>query len=86
MAIDLAPYSILTACVAPGWIDTDINAEYMSRLPESERRRLNPLGRLGAPHEIADVVALLCDLRCTFVTGATIAVDGGQLGSSFKDI
>jgi len=86
MAIDLAPYLILTACVAPGWIDTDINAEYMSLLPESERRRLNPLGRLGTPHEIADVVALLCDLRCTFVTGATIAVDGGQLGSSFKDI
>jgi acetoacetyl-CoA reductase len=37
-----------------------------------------PAGRLGRPEEIAHAVSFLVDERCGFVTGATLAVNGGQ--------
>jgi 3-oxoacyl-[acyl-carrier protein] reductase len=87
MAVDLAEHGILVTCIAPGWIDTDIDASgFVANLGEAGLRRLNPLGRLGTPEEIASVVSFLCSSASSFITGATILVDGGQLGSSPKDI
>jgi 3-oxoacyl-[acyl-carrier protein] reductase len=64
-------------CVAPGFIDTDMTRE----LPEAQREALLgniPLGRLGAPEEIAAAVAFLASNLAGYITGETIHVNGGM--------
>ena len=66
--------------VAPGYITTDMTAA----LTDEQRDALlvqTPLGRLGTPEDVAGAVAFLCSPAAAFITGATLAVDGG-LGMS----
>lgn len=84
LALDLAEYGILCTTVAPGWIGTEIDAAYHATLPPEERKRLNTLGRVGRPEEVAHAVAMLCDPRATFINAATVLVDGGQVAVNMK--
>jgi len=77
-AVELAPHGILCNSVAPGWVSTEIDADYVASLSPEQVRRMNPLAREADPDEIAHVVASACDERATFMTGASILVDGGQ--------
>jgi len=73
-ALELAPYGIRVAGIAPGLIDTPMAA----RLSEGERAQLIdaiPLKRMGRPEEIW--LALRFLIECDFVTGRVICVDGG---------
>lgn len=87
LSLELADKGVLVNVVAPGIVDTDrvreldeANAE-MQRRPvgeiATERARTIPLGRMGTPEEVGDVVAFLCSARAGYVTGTTLAVDGG---------
>lgn len=71
-ALELAPARIRVVCVAPGFIRTPIIAGY-----EDSAVALHPIGRLGAPPEVASMVAYLVSDEAGFLTGATYLVDGG---------
>ena len=77
LATDLARHGIASMCIAPGWIDTDIDPVFATLTPE-QRARLNPQGRAGTPAEVAHAVASVSDPRAQFMNGAIITVDGGQ--------
>jgi len=79
-ALELAPRRILVNSVAPGYITTDMTEGYFSdpAMLEGAIRR-QPMGKIGTPEEVADVVAFLCSDAARFVTGQSINVSGGSI-------
>ena len=78
LARELAGRAITVNAVCPGFIETDMTAA----LPETARADLLgriPLGRLGRPEEVADVITFLASPRAAYVTGQTWTVDGGMV-------
>jgi 3-oxoacyl-[acyl-carrier protein] reductase len=74
---ELGPDGITVNAIAPGRIDTDRLREVYPAGPTEADLEAIPLRRLGAPAEIANVVCFLASDRGGYVTGTTIAVDGG---------
>ena len=80
LALELAPDRILVNCVAPGTIDTPMPRLGMTEEQLQERAQaFIPLGRLGTPADVAEVVAFLLEERVTWLTGQTIWLNGGDL-------
>jgi len=77
VAREMAARGITANAVAPGFIETDMVAGLSAELRESVLRQI-PLGRLGNPRDVAQVVAFLASDAAAYVTGQTIAVDGGM--------
>ena len=76
LARELAPSGITVNAVAPGVIDAGI----VAGMPEQVRRRLVevvPMGRMGTAEEVAALVVFLASREAGYITGQTIAVDGG---------
>jgi len=78
-ALEYGP-SIRVNAVAPGMIRTALTAPLLSLLPHEQERyeRTTPVGRIGEPEDIADVVVFLCSDMARFITGQTVVVDGGM--------
>jgi NAD(P)-dependent dehydrogenase (short-subunit alcohol dehydrogenase family) len=83
-AIELAPLGIRVNCVAPGFIRTEASERMIASgaLDGRAIERRTPLGRLGEPAEITDVVRFLLSDESRFVTGETLRADGGWLRHS----
>jgi 3-oxoacyl-[acyl-carrier protein] reductase len=78
LAQEVGSRNITVNCVAPGFVDTDMTRS----LPQAQREKLLeriPLGRLGAPEDIAHAVVYLASPQAAYVTGATLHVNGGML-------
>lgn len=76
LAKELSLSGICVNCVAPGVIDTKMNA-FLSEEEMSELESIIPMGRMGKPEEIAKVVAFLCSEQAGYITGQIIGVNGG---------
>ncbi len=79
-ALEYGKYNIRVNAIAPGIIDTNIIKDWKN----DERKwpilsRANALGRIGTPEEIASAALFLASDEASFVTGATLSVDGGGL-------
>lgn len=72
-----APFGILVNCVSPGLIDTEMSSTYPKHLINDLTKSI-PLGRVGQPKEVANVVAFLASEKAGYITGATIPVNGGM--------
>ena len=76
LAKELAPSGILVNCVAPGVIETDMLGA-LSMDEKEALRRETPLGRLGTPEDVAEVVRFLASDSASFITGQVISPNGG---------
>ncbi len=76
VAREVASQGITVNAVAPGVIETQLIADMKPQRREQMLQRI-PLGRFGAPEEVAAVVRFLASEEASYITGATICVDGG---------
>ena len=78
LAQEVGSRDITVNCVAPGFIDTEMTQAMSQAQREALLARI-PLGRLGAPEDIAHAVLFLASPRAGYITGATLHVNGGML-------
>jgi NAD(P)-dependent dehydrogenase (short-subunit alcohol dehydrogenase family) len=86
MAWELGPMGVRTNVVHPGWIETELNREYLWSDPTLRERvvRQIPLRRTGQPEDVARVVVWLCSDEAGYVNGASLACDGGLVVGRVK--
>lgn len=79
LALELAPYNVVVNALCPGYVETALTRANNSPEEVVAIERTIPVGRLAQPEEIAHVAVFLCSEENTYLTGQTLAVDGGFL-------
>ncbi len=84
IAVDHGADGIRCNAVAPGWIDTDLNEDYIASMPDPAAFRaeiggIHPIGRTGAPEGVAELICWLASDAASFMTGQIITIDGGRM-------
>jgi NAD(P)-dependent dehydrogenase (short-subunit alcohol dehydrogenase family) len=78
IAIELAPHGIRVNSVLPGYIDVPEGGAHLTEQYKDAARSAIPRGRPGAPADIANGIVLLASPLADFITGTTLAIDGGS--------
>ncbi|WP_144637118.1 SDR family oxidoreductase [Bordetella genomosp. 13] len=73
LALELAPRGIRVNNIQPGPIETDMTATYLEQI-----KGLVPLGQVGQPEDIAELVSYLAGASSRYMTGASLTIDGGM--------
>ena len=81
LALEWARFGIRVNALAPGYIATDINADFFASEPGQQMIRRIPMRRLGQPEDLDGAFLLLATDASSWMTGSTIVVDGGHLVS-----
>ncbi|MFQ6606157.1 MAG: 3-oxoacyl-[acyl-carrier-protein] reductase [Fidelibacterota bacterium] len=76
-AKELASRGITVNCIAPGYIETAMTADLSEEVKENLNKQI-PLGRIGQPDDVGTLVVFLASEEAGYITGQTIAVDGGM--------
>jgi acetoacetyl-CoA reductase len=78
LALEVARKGVTVNTISPGYIGTKMVTAIPKEVLDSKILPQIPLGRLGSPDEIAGLIIYLCSEEAAFVTGANIAINGGQ--------
>lgn len=78
LALETASRGITVNCIAPGFVDTPMTQNLSDKIKEAINTRI-PIGRIGAPEEIAAAVLFLASCESSYITGATLNINGGML-------
>ena len=79
LAVELAFKGVRVNAIAPGWFVTEMNDDYLSGEAGAAIKREIPMGRFGNPGDLDGALLLLVSDAGSYITGATIVVDGGQV-------
>ncbi len=84
VAVDHGPEGVRCNAVAPGWIDTPLNEDFINGMPDPKAFRaeiggIHPIRRTGAPEEVAELICWLVSDAARFVTGQIWTIDGGRM-------
>ena len=84
IAVDEGPKGVRCNAVAPGWIDTPLNIDFINALTGETAafhqglKAIHPVGRTGLPEEVANLVYWLASEDAGFMTGQIMTIDGGR--------
>jgi NAD(P)-dependent dehydrogenase (short-subunit alcohol dehydrogenase family) len=79
LAVELAFKGVRVNAIAPGWFVTEMNDDYLTGEAGTAIKREIPMGRFGNPGDLDGALLLLVSDAGSYITGATIVVDGGQV-------
>jgi len=84
VAVVHGPEGVRCNAVAPGWIDTALNVDFINSLDDPAAFRgkiggIHPVGRTGSPEEVASLMCWLASDEAAFVTGQVWKIDGGRM-------
>jgi NAD(P)-dependent dehydrogenase (short-subunit alcohol dehydrogenase family) len=82
LALDWGKQRIRPIAVSPGWVKTPLVSAHFERQPDPHQAEarvadVQPIGRIGAPRDIANLVAFLASDDASYITGTEIVIDGG---------
>jgi NAD(P)-dependent dehydrogenase (short-subunit alcohol dehydrogenase family) len=79
LAVELAFKGVRVNAIAPGWFVTEMNDDYLNSEAGTAIKREIPMGRFGATGDLDGALLLLASDAGSYITGATLVVDGGQV-------